>query len=165
MYESGVPLLKYLHLPHFLYESGVALLKYLNLPHFLHESGAALFKHLHPHSPVNESLQTLHSCSLLYLTLLCKLIFFDIAFTVVKYNSFNFVHILATSINFLCIKQRKFVQKVIWVQKKSAQRRNCCIGRSTLEIAKHLGRDHRTIKKNVRQPDYSRVRNDKGKLK
>ena len=41
------------------------------------------------------------------------------------------------------------------------------IGRSTLETALryHLGRDHRTIKKYVRQPDYSRVRSDKGKLK
>ena len=31
------------------------------------------------------------------------------------------------------------------------------IGRSTLEIAKHLGRDHRTIKKCVQQPDYTAV--------
>ena len=37
-------------------------------------------------------------------------------------------------------------------------------GRSTLEIAKYLGRDHRNIKKYVRQPDYSRLKSDKGKL-
>ena len=39
------------------------------------------------------------------------------------------------------------------------------MGQSTLEIPKHLGRDHRTIKKYVRQPDYSHVRSDKGRLK
>ena len=38
------------------------------------------------------------------------------------------------------------------------------IGRSTLEIAKHLGRDHLTIKKYVRHLNYSPVRSEKGKL-